>query len=99
MVILNKHRSNCFVQGGKTIRRIFDSDVNFQRVLSSEVLSVNIETGEQGSGSNGAVRVRKTVHTAKIFPSEDTFTTTTLEAADANDREKVKTVSIHVRKK
>ena len=99
VVILDEHYSNCFVQGRKTIRRIIDSDVNYQQILSSEVLSLNIGTGEQGPGSNGAVRVRKTVHTAKIFQCQDIFTTTTLEAVDADDRDRVRKVSIHVRMK
>ena len=96
MDIVNEHRSNWFVQNGKSVRRILDSDLNYQRILSSEVLSVSIGAGEQDSGSNGALRVRKTVHTAKIFQCQDTFTTTTLEAVDVNDRDKVRMVSDYV---
>ena len=96
VVVVNKDLSNRFIQGsGKTIRRIFESDVNFKRILSSEVLSVNMGAEERGSASVRSVRVRKIVQTAKIvqYPGE-TFTTTTLEPVDVNDREEVKMVRV-----
>ena len=99
MDIVNEHDPNWFVKNGKSIRRILDSDLNYQRILSSEVLSVSIGAGERDSASNGAVRVRKTVHAAKIFQCQGTFTTTTLEAVGANDRDKVRMVSYHARTK
>ena len=59
-----------------------------------------MEAEQQDSGSDGTVRVRKIVQTAKIFqcPGE-TFTTTTLEPVDVNDRDKVELVSACVRTK
>ena len=97
VVIVNPCHSNLYVQGGKTIRRIYDSDVKFQRIVSSKVLSVSMGAEEQDSASDGTVRVRKVVQTAKIFqcPGE-TFTTTTIEPVDVNDREKVRMVSVDV---
>jgi len=93
--IVNKDLSNCFIQGsGKTIRRIFESDVNFKRIVSSEVLSVNVGAEEQGSALVRSVRVRKTVQSAEIIQYRGTFTTTTLEPVDVNDREEVKMVSV-----
>ena len=88
---------NRSIQGGKTIRRIPDSDVNVQRTVSSEVLSVSMGAEQQGSASNRSVRVRKTVQTAEIFQCPGLYTTTILEPVDVNDLDKVKMVSVYVR--
>jgi len=97
MVIVNEHSSNHSVQGRKTVRRIFDVDVNYQRVLSSKVLNVSLGAGEQGSASNKVIRVKKTVQTAEVDQCQGIFTTTTLEPVDDDDGDEVEMVSVHVR--
>ncbi|KAK1217914.1 hypothetical protein PQX77_019412 [Marasmius sp. AFHP31] len=49
---------------GRTVRKLFDGDINFQRVLSSEILSVNIKP--DGASESQVVKVKKMEQTAKI---------------------------------
>ena len=93
---MDEHYSDRFNQCGKPIRKIIDGDVNFQRILSSNILSVTSESEEGGLVSNETIRVKKTVQTAEIFQCQGTFTTTTLEPVDARDRDKFKLVSAQV---
>ncbi|KAK1218056.1 hypothetical protein PQX77_019274 [Marasmius sp. AFHP31] len=73
---------------GRTVRKVIDGDINFQRVLSSEILSVNIKP--DGASESQVVKVKKMEQTAKIYGYRGKFTATSFEPVDEKDREEFK---------
>ncbi|KAK1220971.1 hypothetical protein PQX77_016227 [Marasmius sp. AFHP31] len=70
---------------GRTVRKIIDGDINLQRVLSSEILSVNVKP--EGTLTTHIVKVKKMEQTAKIFGYRGKFTVTSFEPVDEKDQE------------
>ncbi|KAK1234959.1 hypothetical protein PQX77_001829 [Marasmius sp. AFHP31] len=84
---------------GRTFRQILDSDLNLQRRISSQVISVNITPGGEVSTFRRpqstecrTTRVRKTVHTTKVAGVEGVFTVAMFEPVDKDDIEGFKLV-------
>ncbi|KAK1217935.1 hypothetical protein PQX77_019391 [Marasmius sp. AFHP31] len=76
---------------GRTVRKLFDGDINFQRILSSEILSVNIKPdGASTSTELQVVKVKKMEQIAKIYGYRGKFTATSFEPVDEKDREEFK---------
>ncbi|KAK1235211.1 hypothetical protein PQX77_001571 [Marasmius sp. AFHP31] len=76
---------------GRTVRRIIDGDVIFRRILSSEVLSVNVKPERASTSTESqVVRVKKMEQTAEIYGYRGKFTTTSFEPVEGKDREKFK---------
>ncbi|KAK1224290.1 hypothetical protein PQX77_012798, partial [Marasmius sp. AFHP31] len=78
---------------GRTVRKIIDGDINYQHVLSSKVIFVDINTHQgPGASKNLSVKVKRVVQTARLYGHRGTFTTTTLEPVDEKDREQFKEI-------
>ncbi|KAL0064785.1 hypothetical protein AAF712_008332, partial [Marasmius tenuissimus] len=73
---------------GRTVRRVIDGDIIYQRLLSSKVLSIDMKLeGASTSTESQVFRIKKTVQTAKIVGRRERFTTITLELIDEKDRD------------
>ncbi|KAK1217001.1 hypothetical protein PQX77_020351 [Marasmius sp. AFHP31] len=78
---------------GRTVRRIIDGDIIFQRVLSSEVLSINVKPEEASTSTElQVVKVQKMEQTAKLYGYQGKFTATSFEPVDRKDQEVFKQV-------
>ncbi|KAK1224170.1 hypothetical protein PQX77_012939 [Marasmius sp. AFHP31] len=74
---------------GKKIRTVIDSDIEFLRLQSSEILSVNLKPDDKVSASSElqVVQVKRMVQTAKVFGCRGKFTATTLEPVNEIDQD------------
>ncbi|KAK1220973.1 hypothetical protein PQX77_016229 [Marasmius sp. AFHP31] len=83
------HNSNSEVTlHGRTARRAINDHIVYRRVLSSEVLSVNVNLeGASTSMKFKVVKVKKMEQTAKIYGYRGKFTVTGFEPVDEKDRE------------
>ncbi|KAK1215512.1 hypothetical protein PQX77_021876 [Marasmius sp. AFHP31] len=90
----NLEREDRMTLHGRTIRKVIDGDIHFQRVLSSEVLSVCKVKPEGASTSTESqvVKVKKMEQTAKIQGYRGKFTATSFEPVDKKDREQFKEI-------
>ncbi|KAK1215514.1 hypothetical protein PQX77_021878 [Marasmius sp. AFHP31] len=78
---------------GRTIRKVIDGDINFQRVLSSKVLCVKVKPeGASTSTESQVVKVKKMEQTAKIQGYWGKFTATSFEPVHEKDREQFKEI-------
>ncbi|KAK1215639.1 hypothetical protein PQX77_021763 [Marasmius sp. AFHP31] len=76
---------------GRTVRTIVDSDINFLRLLSSNILCVMVNSGAAATSSESQfIKLKKLVQTAEIFGCPGKFTATTLELVDRKDQAKFK---------
>ncbi|KAK1221975.1 hypothetical protein PQX77_015218 [Marasmius sp. AFHP31] len=84
----NTERGDFVTVNGRTVRRVFDGDMIFRRLLSSKVLSISIKPGKRAPMSTGlqAFKVKKTVQTARLHGQRGRFTATTFELVDEKDR-------------
>ncbi|KAK1220510.1 hypothetical protein PQX77_016720 [Marasmius sp. AFHP31] len=83
---------------GRTVRKVMDGDINFQRVLSSKIFSVNVKPdGASTSMESQVVRVKKMEQTAKLYGYQGKFSATNFEPVDEKDQKKLKEVSFAVR--
>ncbi|KAK1217003.1 hypothetical protein PQX77_020353 [Marasmius sp. AFHP31] len=72
---------------GRTVRKVIDGDIIFQRVLSSKVLCVKVKPeGVSTSTEPQVVRVKKMEQTAEIYGYQGKFTATSFEPVDEKDR-------------
>ncbi|KAK1233559.1 hypothetical protein PQX77_003281 [Marasmius sp. AFHP31] len=72
----------------RTVRRIIEGDINFQRILSSKILTVNIKPkGESISTGSQVVKLKRMEQTATIYGDRGKFTATSFEPVDEKDRE------------
>ncbi|KAK1215638.1 hypothetical protein PQX77_021762 [Marasmius sp. AFHP31] len=80
---------------GKKIRTVMDSDIEFLRLLSSETRCVDVKPDDEASTSSDSqvVKVKKRVHTAKIFGCRGKFTATTLEPVSRKDQDRFKKIA------
>ncbi|KAK1234565.1 hypothetical protein PQX77_002231 [Marasmius sp. AFHP31] len=79
---------------GRTVRKVIDGDIIFQRVLSSEVLSVKFKPeGASTSTESQVVKIKKMEQTAEIYGYQGKFTVTSLEPVEEKDREKFKEIA------
>ncbi|KAK1235136.1 hypothetical protein PQX77_001649 [Marasmius sp. AFHP31] len=79
---------------GRTVRKVIDGDIIFQRVLSSEVLSVKVKPeGASTSTESQIVKVKKMEQTAEIYGYQGKFTATSFEPVDEKDRGKFKEIA------
>ncbi|KAJ8077380.1 hypothetical protein PM082_001810 [Marasmius tenuissimus] len=89
----NLEREDRVTLHGRTVRRIIDGDIIFQRILLSEVLSVNVKPeGASTSTDLQVVKVKRTEQTAKIYGCRGKFTATTFEPVDGEDCVKFKEI-------
>ncbi|KAK1228939.1 hypothetical protein PQX77_008013, partial [Marasmius sp. AFHP31] len=89
----NPEREDRVTAHGRTVRRIIDGDIIFQRVLSSEVLSVNVKPdGASTSTESQVVKVKKMEQTAKLYGHRGKFTGTSFEPVHEKDREQFKQI-------
>ncbi|KAJ8095943.1 hypothetical protein PM082_015164 [Marasmius tenuissimus] len=99
-IIHNHHssaREDRVTLHGRTVRRIIDGDINFQRVLSSEILSVKFKPEvESTSTESQVVKVKRMEQTAEIYGYQGRFTATSFEPVDEKDQEKFKEGSLGV---
>ncbi|KAJ8086016.1 hypothetical protein PM082_004835 [Marasmius tenuissimus] len=73
---------------GRTVRRVIDGDIIYQRLLSSKVLSIDIKPeGASTSTVSQVFRVKKMVQTARLYGHQGRFTATTFEPVDEKDRD------------
>ncbi|KAK1225672.1 hypothetical protein PQX77_011375 [Marasmius sp. AFHP31] len=71
-----------------------DGDINFQRVLSSKIFSVNVKLdGASTSTESQVVRVKKMEQTAKLYGYQGKFTATSFEPVDEKDQKKFKEIA------
>ncbi|KAK1218295.1 hypothetical protein PQX77_019023 [Marasmius sp. AFHP31] len=85
---------------GRTVRKVIDGDIIFQRVLSSEVLSVDVRpegASTSTSTESQVVKVKKMEQITEIYGYQGKFTATSFEPVDEKDREKFMEVSIGIR--
>ncbi|KAK1230994.1 hypothetical protein PQX77_005895 [Marasmius sp. AFHP31] len=76
---------------GRTVRKVIDGDIIFQRVLSSEVLSVDVRpegASTSTSTESQVVKVKKMEQITEIYGYQGKFTATSFEPVDEKDREK-----------
>ncbi|KAK1224614.1 hypothetical protein PQX77_012509 [Marasmius sp. AFHP31] len=89
----NLEREDRMTLHGRTIRKVIDGDINFQRVLSSKVLCVKVKPeGASTSTESQVVKVKKMEQTAKIQGYRGNFTATSFEPVDEKDREQFKQI-------
>ncbi|KAK1218293.1 hypothetical protein PQX77_019027 [Marasmius sp. AFHP31] len=90
----NPEREDRVTLHGRTVRRVIDGDISFQRVLSSKILSVNVkpEGASTSTKSQVTIKVKKMEQTAKIYGYRGKFTATSLEPVDEKDRGRFKEV-------
>ncbi|KAK1225365.1 hypothetical protein PQX77_011698 [Marasmius sp. AFHP31] len=86
----NSEREDRVTLRGRTVRRVIDGDIIFQRVLSSEILSVNV--GTSTSTESQVVKVKKMEQTAKLYGYRGRFTATSFEPVVEKDRENFKEI-------
>ncbi|KAK1215979.1 hypothetical protein PQX77_021399 [Marasmius sp. AFHP31] len=85
----NSERDNQVTLHGRTVQRIIEGDINFQRVLSSKVLSVNVKPkGASTSMEPQVVKVKRMEQTATIYGYRGQFTATSFELVAEKDQEK-----------
>ncbi|KAK1217129.1 hypothetical protein PQX77_020222 [Marasmius sp. AFHP31] len=85
----NSERDDRVTLHGRTVRRVIGGDINFQRVLSSEILSVNVKPkGASISMESQVVKVKRMEQTATIYGYQGKFTATSFEPVAEKDREK-----------
>ncbi|KAK1230995.1 hypothetical protein PQX77_005896 [Marasmius sp. AFHP31] len=78
---------------GRTVRKVIDGDIIFQRVLSSEVLSVKVKQEEASTSTESQViKIKKMEQTARIHAYGGEFTATSFEPIDEKDCVKFKEV-------
>ncbi|KAK1221688.1 hypothetical protein PQX77_015518 [Marasmius sp. AFHP31] len=85
-----------YLQYGRTVRRIIDGDIIFQRVLSSKVLSINVKQDGGASTDSQVIKVKKMEQSAELYGYQGRFTATSFEPVAEKDWEKFKEVSIGV---
>ncbi|KAK1221911.1 hypothetical protein PQX77_015270 [Marasmius sp. AFHP31] len=78
---------------GRTVRRIIDGDVIFQRILSSDVLSVKVKAEASMSTESQVVKIKKMEQIAEIYGYQGKFTATSFEPVEEKDREKFKEIA------
>ncbi|KAK1216941.1 hypothetical protein PQX77_020422 [Marasmius sp. AFHP31] len=79
---------------GRTVRKVIDGDIIFQRVLSSEILSVNVKPeGASTSTESQVVKIKKMEQTAEIYGYQGKFTATSFEPVEEKDRDKFKEIA------
>ncbi|KAK1216937.1 hypothetical protein PQX77_020418 [Marasmius sp. AFHP31] len=78
---------------GRTVRRIIDGDVIFQRILSSDVLSVKVKAEASMSTESQVVKIKKMEQIAEIYGYQGKFTVTSFEPVEEKDREKFKEIA------
>ncbi|KAK1230257.1 hypothetical protein PQX77_006658, partial [Marasmius sp. AFHP31] len=84
----NPERDDRVTLHERTVRRIIEGDINFQRILSSEILSVNFKPkGASTSMEVQVVKVKKMEQTATICGYRGKFTATSFEPVAEKDRE------------
>ncbi|KAK1227384.1 hypothetical protein PQX77_009622 [Marasmius sp. AFHP31] len=84
----NSGRDDRVTLHGRTVRRIIEGDINFQRILSSEILSVNVKPkGESISTGSQVVKLKRMEQTATIYGYRGKFTATSFEPVAEKDRE------------
>ncbi|KAK1225370.1 hypothetical protein PQX77_011695 [Marasmius sp. AFHP31] len=82
------HNSERDDRHGRTVRRIIEGDINFQRILSSKILSVNSKLkGTSTPMGLQVVKVKKMEQTATICGYRGKFTATSFEPVAEKDRE------------
>ncbi|KAK1218641.1 hypothetical protein PQX77_018669 [Marasmius sp. AFHP31] len=82
------------VVGTRTIRRVLDGDIHFQRLLSSEILGVAVPPKAAATSSKlHVVKLRRMVQTAKISGFRGLFTAITLGPVNGKDREGFKEIA------
>ncbi|KAK1224613.1 hypothetical protein PQX77_012508 [Marasmius sp. AFHP31] len=90
----NSEREDRATVHGRTVRRVIDGDIIFQRVLSSEVLSVNVKPdGASTSTESQVVKVKKMEQTAKLYGYQGKFTATSFEPVDEKAQKKFKEIA------
>ncbi|KAK1219025.1 hypothetical protein PQX77_018277 [Marasmius sp. AFHP31] len=94
----NSEREDRLTLRGRTVRKVIDGDIIFQRVLLSEVLSVNVKPeGASTSTESQVIKIKKMEQTAEIYGYQGKFTATSFEPVDEKDRGKFKEVRFGVR--
>ncbi|KAK1215978.1 hypothetical protein PQX77_021398 [Marasmius sp. AFHP31] len=84
----NSERDNQVTLHGRTIRRVIEGDINFQRILSSKILTVNVTPkGESISTGLQVVKLKRMEQTATICGYRGKFTATSFEPVAEKDRE------------
>ncbi|KAK1225367.1 hypothetical protein PQX77_011700, partial [Marasmius sp. AFHP31] len=84
----NSERDDRVTLHGRTVRRIIEGDINFQRILSSKILTVNVKPkGESISTGSQVVKLKRMEQTATIYGDRRKFTATSFEPVDEKDRE------------
>ncbi|KAK1227383.1 hypothetical protein PQX77_009621 [Marasmius sp. AFHP31] len=83
----NSERDDRVTLHERTVRRIIEGDINFQRVLSSKILSVNIKAGASTSTESQVVKVKRMEQTATIYGYRGKFTATSFEPVAEKDWE------------
>ncbi|KAK1216803.1 hypothetical protein PQX77_020555 [Marasmius sp. AFHP31] len=79
---------------GRTVRKVIDGDIIFQRVLSSEVLCVKVKPEEASTPTESqVVKVKKMEQTAEIYGYQGKFTATSFEPVEEKDRERFKEIA------
>ncbi|KAK1225070.1 hypothetical protein PQX77_011997 [Marasmius sp. AFHP31] len=79
---------------GRTVRKVIDGDIIFQRVLSSEVLCVKVKPEEASTSTESqVVKVKKMEQTAELYGYQGKFTATSFEPVDEKDRGKFKEIA------
>ncbi|KAK1217236.1 hypothetical protein PQX77_020085 [Marasmius sp. AFHP31] len=96
-IIHNHHiseRDDRLTLRGRTVRKVIDGDIIFQRILSSDVLSVKVKPeGASTSTESQVVKIKKMEQTAEIYGYQGKFTATSLEPVEEKDREKFKEIA------
>ncbi|KAK1216939.1 hypothetical protein PQX77_020420 [Marasmius sp. AFHP31] len=71
---------------GRTVRKVIDGDIIFQRVLSSEILCVKVKPEEASTSTESqVVKIKKMEQTARIHAYRGKFTVTSFEPIDEKD--------------
>ncbi|KAK1231862.1 hypothetical protein PQX77_005012 [Marasmius sp. AFHP31] len=90
----NSEREDRLTLRGRTIRKVIDGDIIFQRVLSSEVLCVKVKPeGASASTESQVVKIKKMEQTARIHAYGGEFTATSFEPVDEKDQENFKEIA------
>ncbi|KAK1227382.1 hypothetical protein PQX77_009620 [Marasmius sp. AFHP31] len=93
----NSGRDDRVTLHGRTVRRIIEGDINFQRILSSKILSVNIKPKEASTSTGSqVVKLKRMEQAATIYGYQGKFTATSFEPVDEKDRENFNEVSFGV---
>ncbi|KAK1230434.1 hypothetical protein PQX77_006477 [Marasmius sp. AFHP31] len=81
---------------GRTVRKVTDGDIIFQRVLSSEIRSVKVKPKGASTSTESesqVVKVKKMEQIAEIYGYQGKFTATSFEPVEEKDREKFKEIA------